>query len=49
LTENVHKFVHEFDEVSIVNCTNLFTEEAATRVFDEWKRHAKSPDAEPTS
>ncbi len=32
IAENVHRFLHEFDEVAIINCTDLFTEEAARQV-----------------
>ena len=30
--ENVHRFVSDFDEISIINCTDLFTPEAARRI-----------------
>ena len=32
LAENVRRFLQDFDELSIINCTDLFTEEAATQV-----------------
>ena len=32
IDENVCRFLQDFDEVSIINCTDLFTEEAATQV-----------------
>lgn len=32
VTENIRRFFLEFDEMSIINCTDLFTNEAATRI-----------------
>ena len=39
ITENAHRFVSDFDLVSIINCTNLFTHEAATRIDAHWQRY----------
>ena len=36
VTENARIFIEEFDPYSIINCTDLFTEEAAQRVNDEY-------------
>ena len=36
VTENARIFVEEFDSYSIINCTDLFTEEAAQKVSDEY-------------
>jgi hypothetical protein len=38
ITENVRRFISEFDEVSIIHCTDLFTNEAATRIDEHWRR-----------
>lgn len=40
IIENAKKFVSEFDEYSIINCTNLFTKEAAEMIFH---KHGKTP------
>jgi len=39
ITENGHRFVSEFDVVSIINCTDLFTHEAATRIDANWQQY----------
>jgi Domain of unknown function (DUF4145) len=39
ITENAHRFVSDFDVVSIINCTDLFTHEAASRIDAHWQRH----------
>jgi hypothetical protein len=39
ITENAHRFVSDFDVVSIINCTDLFTHEAATRIDAHWQQH----------
>ncbi len=39
ITENAHRFVSEFDVVSIINCTDLFTHEAATRIDAHWQQY----------
>jgi Domain of unknown function (DUF4145) len=41
--ENANKFVSNFDEISIINCTNLFTKEAAESIYDHWGKHGKTP------
>jgi hypothetical protein len=38
ITENAHRFVSDFDVVSIINCTDLFTHEAATRIDAHWQQ-----------
>lgn len=38
VTENAHRFVSDFDVLSIINCTDLFTHEAATRIDADWQR-----------
>jgi hypothetical protein len=43
LNENAKRFLTEFDEISIINCTNLFTEEAATMIYDYWSKHGVCP------
>ena len=43
LTENAHRFVSDFDAVSIINCTDLFTDEAATRIDVHWREHGGIP------
>jgi Domain of unknown function (DUF4145) len=43
VVENAHRFVSEFDEISIINCTDLFTEEAATMIYNYWSQHRKTP------
>jgi len=35
IIENAHRFVSTFDAVSIINCTDLFTDEAATRIASQ--------------
>ncbi|HWB92781.1 MAG TPA: hypothetical protein VG605_13045, partial [Puia sp.] len=44
VTENARVFVEEFDPYSIINCTELFTEEAAQQVNDEY--HSSRADRE---
>jgi len=44
ITENAHRFVSDFDEISIINCTDLFTPEAARRIDDYWREHGHTPD-----
>jgi hypothetical protein len=39
ITENAHRFVLDFDVVSIINCTDLFTQEAATRIDAHWQQY----------
>jgi hypothetical protein len=41
ITENAHRFVSDFDVVSIINCTDLFTHEAATRIDAYWQQYGK--------
>jgi hypothetical protein len=36
VTENARIFIEEFDACSIINCTDLFTDEAAQKVSDEY-------------
>ncbi|MCA6218818.1 HNH endonuclease [Ideonella sp. B7] len=43
ITENVHCFISDFDEVSIINCTDLFTHTAAKRIDDHWRQHGCGP------
>jgi hypothetical protein len=44
ITENAHRFVSSFDEISIINCTDLFTPEAARRIDDYWRKYGRAPD-----
>ena len=41
--ESAERFVSEFDEISIINCTDLFTEVAATMIYDYWTEHGVTP------
>jgi hypothetical protein len=41
--ENAERFVSEFDEISIINCTDLFTEAAATMIYDYWAEYGVTP------
>ncbi len=41
--ENAHRFVTDFDEISIINCTELFTDAAAGYIYDYWYQHGKTP------
>ncbi len=43
LAVNAEKFVNEFDEISIINCTDLFTEYAATEIYNYWNKHGRTP------
>lgn len=45
ITENAHRFVSDFDVVSIINCTDLFTHEAATRIDAHWQQYGVIPDS----
>jgi Domain of unknown function (DUF4145) len=38
ITENAHRFLSDFDVVSIINCTDLFTQEAAIRIDAHWQQ-----------
>lgn len=42
ISANAQRFVAEFDELSIINCTDLFTEEA-TMIYDHWRRYGQLP------
>lgn len=46
ITENAHRFLTEFDAVSIINCTDLFTHEAAMRIDAHWRQHKVIPEGE---
>jgi hypothetical protein len=39
IAENARRFVSDFDVVSIINCTDLFTHEAATRIDAHWQQY----------
>jgi Domain of unknown function (DUF4145) len=39
ITDNAHRFVSDFDVVSIINCTDLFTHEAAKRIDAHWQQY----------
>lgn len=43
--ENAHRFVSDFDVVSIINCTKLFTNEAAERIDAYWRQHGVVSDS----
>ena len=43
LSDNVAKFLNEFDEIGIINCTDLFTEEASTIIYKYWNKHGVCP------
>jgi hypothetical protein len=43
IAENAQKFINEFDEISIINCTDLFTEQAATMIYEYWSKYGKTP------
>jgi len=43
IAENVSRFISEFDELSIINYTDLFTNEAATRMGEYSRRHGVCP------
>ncbi len=40
---NAKKFIDEFNEIGIINCTDLFTEQAATMIYKYWEEHGKTP------
>jgi Domain of unknown function (DUF4145) len=43
ISENAYRFVSDFDEISIINCTSLFTEEAAVKIDAFWREHGRLP------
>lgn len=43
LSENIIKFLNDFDEISIINCTDLFTEESSTMIYDYWSKNGVCP------
>jgi hypothetical protein len=43
LSQNVGKFLNDFDEISIINCTDLFTPEASTKIYEYWSEHGVCP------
>jgi hypothetical protein len=45
ITENAHRFVSDFDLVSIINCTDLFTEDSAIRINDFWQKFGRVPES----
>ncbi|MGL4424018.1 MAG: hypothetical protein ACRCZF_25410, partial [Gemmataceae bacterium] len=38
ITLNAHSFVADLDVVSIINCTNLFTNEACLQIDFDWRK-----------
>lgn len=38
IVDNSKKFVEDFNEISIINCTDLFTEESGTMLYENWYR-----------
>ena len=40
--ENADLFVNEFDEISIIHCTNIFTESAISEIAKNWNSKSKS-------
>lgn len=44
ITENAHRFMSDFDVVSIINCTDLFTHEAAARIDAHWQQYGAVED-----
>lgn len=44
ITENAHRFIADFDEVSIINCTDLFTNEAALEIDARWRERGIGSD-----
>ncbi len=44
ITQNANRFVADFDVVSIINCTDLFTLEAATTIDNYWQEHGQLPE-----
>jgi hypothetical protein len=43
INENAQRFIKEFDEIGIINCTDLFTEQATTMIYEHWNEHGKTP------
>jgi len=43
LLQSSNKFVNEFDEISIINCTDLFSEESSTEIYDAWNKNRSCP------
>lgn len=37
ISENVHRFIFEFDEISIVNCTDLFRADLPNEIYAAWQ------------
>jgi hypothetical protein len=44
ISENVTKFINDFDEIGIINCTDLFTEESARMLDEYWSQYGVCPD-----
>lgn len=44
LAENISRFLNDFDEIGIINCTDLFTHDIAIMLQDYWNEHGKCPD-----
>jgi len=44
LSENISNFLNDFDEIDIINCTDLFTHDIAIMLQDYWNEHGKCPD-----
>lgn len=45
ISENVQRLLTNFDEISIINCTDLFTQEAATEIDDHCRQHGSMPNS----
>lgn len=44
ITENALRFIDNFDVVSIINCTQLFTHDACTRIDEYWQNYGVVPE-----
>jgi hypothetical protein len=40
---NAASFVNDLDEVSIINCTDLFSDEGASMIVEHWGRSGRVP------
>ena len=44
ITINAKRLINEFDEIGIINCTDLFTEAASTWIYEYWSKNGNVPD-----
>lgn len=44
LRDNIARFLNDFNEIDIMNCTDLFIPEECKRIDEYWRKHGVCPD-----